>query len=116
MSSLARLGHRVQSWEQRRPWSMENLLADHGVAPLIDFARAFPEIEVHTHGDGPDVDEEALAEELREATADADLVIVHEWNSPALVNALGRIRAAGTACQCTVRTGRNARSARRWTG
>jgi spore maturation protein CgeB len=93
MSSLAALGYEVRSYEPRQPWSLQNLIADHGVAPLVDFARAFPEIDVRVHSDGAEGD--LLLDELREAAAWADVVVVHEWNSPELVNALGRLRTRG---------------------
>ncbi|HEX2090976.1 MAG TPA: glycosyltransferase [Longimicrobiaceae bacterium] len=92
MSSLTRMGHRVTSWEPRRAWSVENLLADHGVEPIVEFARGYPEIEVRSY----DARERpGLAEELRAATADADVVIVHEWNDPHVVNTLAEVVGGG---------------------
>ena len=46
MSALVRGGHTVVSYEPRRAWSLENLLADHGIAPVVEFARAYPELDV----------------------------------------------------------------------
>lgn len=91
MSSLVRMGHPVESWEPRRAWSLENLLADHGIGPVVEFARGYPEIVVRTY------DEEAagLEEVLREATAGADVVIVHEWNTPRVVNTLAEVTRGG---------------------
>ncbi len=87
MSALSRSGHRVSSWEPRRAWSLENLLADHGIAPVVEFARGYPEIEVHDY----DAEAPGLAEVLRAAAADADVVVVHEWNDPRVVNALAEV-------------------------
>ena len=84
MTALVRRGHSVASWEPRGAWSLENLLADHGVGPVVDFARAYPEIEVHTYdADGPGLDEA-----LDAALAGADVVLAHEWSSPRVVNAV----------------------------
>ena len=90
MSSLVRKGHSVSSYEPRRAWSLENLLADHGVGPVVEFARAYPEIDVR----GYDAEGPALAEEVRAAVADADVVVVHEWNTPRVVNTVARVARA----------------------
>jgi spore maturation protein CgeB len=87
MSALTRLGHDVAAYEPRGAWSLQNLLADHGVGPLVDFARAYPEIVVRSY----DPASPALDEELAAACAGADVAMVHEWNDPHVVNALGRI-------------------------
>jgi len=84
MSALSRAGHRVESWEPRRAWSLENLLADHGIDPVVEFARGYPEIEARSY----DAQAPGLAEVLRAATAEADVVVVHEWNEPHVVNTL----------------------------
>jgi spore maturation protein CgeB len=94
MSALVRRGHEVVSYEPRGAWSLENLLEDHGVAPVVEFARAFPEIDVRTYGpEGAEVEDELTA-----AVAGADLVVVHEWNAPGVANAVAReARRAGAA-------------------
>ncbi|HEX2202850.1 MAG TPA: glycosyltransferase [Longimicrobium sp.] len=92
MSSLVRMGHDVASYEPRGAWSLENLLADHGVGPIVEFARAYPEIDVRTY----DPTSPSLAEELAAACAGADVVMVHEWNDPLVANTLAVVaREAG---------------------
>lgn len=92
MSSLTRMGHQVVSYEPRGAWSVENLLRDHGVGPIVEFARAYPEIDVRSF----DPRSASLSTDLAEAVAGADLVLVHEWNDPQVVNALAPlVRAAG---------------------
>ncbi|HET6229610.1 MAG TPA: glycosyltransferase [Longimicrobiaceae bacterium] len=87
MTALARRGHTVDSWEPRGAWSVENLLADHGVGPIVDFARAFPEIAVHSYdGEGAGLEDEVAA-----AVAGADVVIVHEWNTPRVANTVAAV-------------------------
>ena len=78
MSALVRQGHGVTSWEPRGAWSLQNLLADHGIAPVVEFARAYPEIEVRSY----DPAAPSLAEVFDAAVAGADVVVVHEWNEP----------------------------------
>ena len=85
VTELQERGHEVTVYEPADGWSRANLVREHGEAPLREFARAFP----HLHGtrydpQGFDVDA---------ALDDADLVLVHEWNEPALVARIGAHRA-----------------------
>jgi spore maturation protein CgeB len=92
MSALTRPGHQVVSYEPRGAWSLENLLRDHGVGPVVEFARAYPEIDVRSF----DPHSATLGDELAAAVAGADVVLVHEWNDPHVVNAIpAAVRAAG---------------------
>ncbi len=91
LSALAARGHTVTAWEPRLPWSARNLVKEHGFAPVVEFARAYPEIGVASYDPAP----EDLLERLRDATRSADVVLVHEWNSPRLVGALGYLRSRG---------------------
>ncbi|WP_134725335.1 CgeB family protein [Paracoccus luteus] len=88
LRELAALGHAVRSLEPKASWSLENLLRDHGEAGLERFHRHYPDLRVETYA--ADADPAALA-------GDADLVIVHEWNDPALATRLGRARKAGAS-------------------
>ena len=86
LRELRRRGHAAEAYEPRRAWSLENLLKDQGEAGLAAWREAYP-----------DLDSTAFASVAAavDACADADLVIVHEWNEPALVAALGRARKRG---------------------
>ncbi|RYB07787.1 CgeB family protein [Lichenibacterium ramalinae] len=86
LSEMIRRGHEVSTYEPQGAWSLDNLLQDAGEAGLDAFRRHYPDL--HSHSFGADFDP-------AEACADADLVIVHEWNEPALVAALGRARRGG---------------------
>ena len=86
LRELIARGHHVRSWEPEGAWSLSNLLADAGKAGLHAYQRAYPELDASTFT--PDTEPAALID-------DADLVIVHEWNEPLLVAALGRLRAQG---------------------
>ena len=93
MSALTRMGHSVSSYEPRGAWSLTNLLADHGVAPIVEFARAYPEIDVRTY----DPRSPSLADDLATACAGADVVMVHEWNDPHVANTLAGVAAKAGA-------------------
>jgi spore maturation protein CgeB len=84
---LAARGHAVTFYEPEDAWSLLNLVAAHGHAPTRRFRALFPELTVVRYG--------ADALDLERVLADADLVLVHEWNDPAVVAAVGAHRAAG---------------------
>ncbi|UKJ76330.1 CgeB family protein [Azospirillum brasilense] len=86
LRELIILGHEVRVYEPEGAWSLRNLLADHGEAGLLPYRTAYPELTSLTFT--ADADAAALCDE-------ADLVIMHEWNDPALVAAVGRARAQG---------------------
>ncbi len=87
MRALRERGHEVVAWERWKNWSTENLLEDHGHGPLLAFARRFPDLEVRVYGGWGRV-----LMDVERATEGADLVLVHEFNEPALVGAVGRVR------------------------
>jgi spore maturation protein CgeB len=80
MELVAR-GHDVLVFEPADGWSLQNLLAAHGEKVLERFSRAYPALRSERY----DLDSIDLDEEL----ADADLVLVHEWNPPELVQRIG---------------------------
>jgi spore maturation protein CgeB len=85
-SELIRRGHTVHCYEAVDAWSVQNLVREHGTAPLAAFAAAYPLLRPRTY--------DPATLDVAAAVDDADLVIVHEWNEPALVAAVGRQRAA----------------------
>lgn len=85
VAELGERGHEVTVYEPADGWSRANLLREHGEAPLREFARAFPHLHA-TPYDPRDFD-------LDTALDDADLVLVHEWNEPELVERIGAHRA-----------------------
>ncbi|MDK4732291.1 glycosyltransferase [Rhizobium sp. CNPSo 3490] len=86
MRDLQRRGHETLALEPQDAWSRANLESDQGAAAVEAFHRAFPQHRSQIYGKG--FDHEA-------ALADADVVIVHEWTEPQLVERLGRIRRDG---------------------
>lgn len=80
---LVKHGHEVRCYEERDGWSMQNLSAegsDTAARALTDFKQAFPALDVRFYDINAGLSE-FLATELR----GADIVIIHEWNSPELV-------------------------------
>jgi spore maturation protein CgeB len=85
--ALLKRGHAFHSCERRQNWSTESLVEDHGAGPIVEFARIYPELDIRTYGAW-----ESVLEEADELTRGADLVLVHEFNEPELVGALGLLR------------------------
>ena len=83
-SELIARGHDVQVYEPRDSWSVQNLLAENGPQPLFEFHKAYPQLASERY----DVDQLNLDAVLK----DAQLVIVHEWNEPALIERIGEYR------------------------
>lgn len=82
---LQQRGHGVRVLEPENGWSRENLLRDHGNTPLKQFKQAYPDLRSETYS------LETLS--LDRVLADADLVLVHEWNEHELVRRIGLHRA-----------------------
>jgi spore maturation protein CgeB len=89
VAELLARGHAVVAHEPRDGWSRTNLLADGGAAAVRDIHRAFAWMD----GVVSPYDPQGL--DLDRALDGADLVLVHEWNEPALVARIGERRAAG---------------------
>ncbi len=86
---LLRSGHEVSVYEPEDGWSRMNALQDGGASALSGVEALVPGVAVHSYG--------ADTLDLDEALQGADVVIVHEWNAPELVAAIGRKRSAGRA-------------------
>ncbi|HWF89977.1 MAG TPA: glycosyltransferase [Pyrinomonadaceae bacterium] len=88
-SELLARGHEVEVYEPEDSWSVQNLFAEHGTEPLEDFQKAYPQLISHRysprgggHGGPP----------LQRILEGAQLVIVHEWNEPELIEQIGEYR------------------------
>ncbi len=80
------LGHRAVVCEAAAGWSLVNAMADGGAEILRDAEKLVAGVEL-----------QRLKEDGREGALDtildgADIVLVHEWNDPSLVAAIGRRR------------------------
>ncbi len=85
LRELVAAGHHVTAYEPEDAWSVQNLLADAGPAGAEAWQATYPELTATV------IDPAQAADH---ATG-ADLVLVHEWNEPALVQALGTARKHG---------------------
>lgn len=87
VSELAARGHDVRVYEDEQAWSVLQLVRDHGPEALLEVREVYPALSVERY--------QADSLDLDEALDGADLVIVHEWSSPELVERIGRERARG---------------------
>ena len=86
VSELLARGHDVRVFEPRDGWSRTNLLQQHSSA-LDDFRSAFPHLTSQLY-DTSTLDVDA-------ALASADVVIVHEWTAPAVLERVAEHRTRG---------------------
>jgi len=84
VSELLDRRHDVEVYEPLDGWSVENLVRDHGEAPLAEFSRTFPRLTSTRYA--------LHALDLDRALDGADVVIVHEWSDPELVKRIGAHR------------------------
>lgn len=83
---LAELGHQVIVYEPADGWSRLNALADSGADVLREVPLLFPAVDIRSYDQSIDIDEALDA---------ADLVLVHEWNTPELIEQIGARRIRG---------------------
>ena len=84
LRELIAAGHEAEAFEPAGSWSAQNLVADAGPDALDAWQASYSGLRTTV------IDDATMAR----ATS-ADLVIVHEWNEPALVAALGTARKQG---------------------
>jgi spore maturation protein CgeB len=85
MRALAARGHETICYEQEDNWSLANLLS---VMPnaIARFETQFPDLSYKRYRLN-----DALDRSLRDALAEADVAIVHEWNQPTVIERLGAL-------------------------
>ena len=86
LRELVARGHGVAACEPEQGWSRQSLIQDAGIETADAWQDAFPELSTMEYAAGTDP---------ADLVRDADVVIVHEWNEPALVAALGAARRGG---------------------
>lgn len=89
-SELLARGHEVEIYEPEDSWSVQNLIAEHGTEPLVEFQEAYPQLASHRYRRGGHE-----RPPLQRILEDAQLVIVHEWNEPELIEQIGECRRNG---------------------
>jgi spore maturation protein CgeB len=83
---LIRLGHEVRCYEQHGAWSLANLLREEGrqaQAAVEEFWRTFPELDVCFYQN-----DAGFRDFARQELRGADVVVVHEWNPPEVVETI----------------------------
>ena len=83
---LQRLGHEVRCYEEYGAWSLTNLIEQEGKLAeeaVQQFRQRFSDLDVRLYERGP-----ALVASLREELRHADVVLIHEWNDPEVVNSI----------------------------
>lgn len=90
--SLIRMGHKVRCYEQLGSWSLSNLVKNEGeraIDAIDEFRRVYPELDIRFYNNDASFAEFAV-EHLRHA----DVVIIHEWNDPGIVNSILALKPA----------------------
>jgi spore maturation protein CgeB len=85
VTELLERGHSVTLYEPAHGWSVENLVRDHGIAPIEEFHCLFPHLRSTPY--------DVASLDLDSALDGADVVLVHEWNDHELVRRIGAHRA-----------------------
>lgn len=84
--SLMKMGHCVRGYEELGAWSLTNLVKqeqERSIEAIDDFRRRFKNLPIHFYRN-----DAGLADYLGKELRGADVVIIHEWNEPAVVNAI----------------------------
>lgn len=81
--ALSELGHEVIVYEPVDGWSRLNAIRDGGAATLAEIPGMFPGITVRPYRSSLDLDT---------MLDGADIVLVHEWNPPDVIEQIGQVR------------------------
>ncbi|WP_224999130.1 glycosyltransferase [Cesiribacter sp. SM1] len=84
VADLVAKGHQVEVFEPSDGWSYENMVKEHGGEAVSNFKKNFPLLKTNFYFP-EETDYAALVQ-------DADLVIVHEWNTSELVSSIGELK------------------------
>ena len=85
MRELVRMGHKVRCYEELGSWSLVNLVNNEGekaIESINRFRAAYPELDIRFYKPTDTEFQKFLEHELKEM----DVVLVHEWNQPQVVN------------------------------
>jgi spore maturation protein CgeB len=87
MRAMTDLGHDLTVFEPESGWSIENLLTEpRGRQSIDNFVRTYPDINLKTYNS------EQSGGGWRERLKDKEVVILHEWSTPALAQHLLTLR------------------------
>ena len=89
LDNLRLLGHQVTCFEPATEWSIQNLRAEQdGEASLNQFAECYPDLEIELYP----TDQAASTAYWHQVLRHTEIVILHEWNPPALAHTLLAVR------------------------
>ena len=84
--SLKRQGHDVRCYEQLGSWSLSNLVRNEGekaVESIDEFRRLYPDLNIQFYNN-----DSAFGLFAAEHLKESDVVVIHEWNEPTVVNSI----------------------------
>ena len=87
LSECRRRGIAVRAYETADSWSAHNLAAEQGEAALDAWRAAYPDLPVTVY--------DPARLDIDRALDGAEIVLVHEWNEPALVARIAAHRRRG---------------------
>jgi len=85
MRELVRMGHSVRCYEELGCWSLTNLVqqeGDRAIDSIDGFRAAYPELDIRFYRSSEPGFSQFLEAQLR----GTDVVLLHEWNEPRVVN------------------------------
>lgn len=82
VKELQKRGHDVDVYEPDGGWSLKNLIKDQGAERMDEFRQYYPSLNPQFYNPSKKLNHKAIFEK-------ADLVIVHEWNEPELIDEIG---------------------------
>ena len=89
MRALISLDHDVTVYEPREDWSIQNLRSEEsGSSALQHFSVVYSDLKIELY-ESSDISDQSY---WQNALRDTDIVILHEWNPPALAHTLLQVR------------------------
>lgn len=83
VKELQKRGHDVEVYEPEDGWSLKNLIRDHGDDKIDEFHQYYPSLTSRFFNPDKKLNYERIF-------SGADLVLVHEWNTPELISEIGK--------------------------
>src|SRR6185369_15062359 len=83
---IGKMGHEVRCHEELGSWSLRNLVQnerERSIAAIDEFRDTFQDLRIFFYRN-----DSTLQTHLEEQLANADIVIIHEWNEPEVVNSI----------------------------
>jgi spore maturation protein CgeB len=84
LTELSVRGHDIEALEPESSWSRRNLVKDYGNEAIQAFERRYPRIKWRRY--------DLRLDSISELIQDADIVLVHEWNEPVVIQAVANHR------------------------